>query len=257
MTRTRQVVAALLIAAALTWIAAAQAPDNRLHVIFLDVDAGQGVIVRTPSGRYALIDGGPRTSILLSALGRYLPFWQHTIDLVVATHQGNSAVLPLTEITPRYRLLSALGPPLTSRPPAVYASWSAALAQHNVPLLAARPETSIELGGGVRLFVTHCGDASVSLLLSYGQTSVYLPGPGALSLQDREATVVAFPAGQESLAHYAAANQTVALILFTGKQDPHAPVPSNVPGIQVFSTASHGSIELISDGAGVLLHPAQ
>jgi beta-lactamase superfamily II metal-dependent hydrolase len=34
-------------------------PDGKLHVFFLDVGQGDAALVRTPSGGFILIDGGP------------------------------------------------------------------------------------------------------------------------------------------------------------------------------------------------------
>ena len=51
--------AALAVVVALIWSAAFTQPDARLHVWFLDAGQGDAVLVRTPGGRFALIDGGP------------------------------------------------------------------------------------------------------------------------------------------------------------------------------------------------------
>ncbi len=59
------------------WRVALSAPDGRLHVTVLDVNAdgrsGDAVLVRTPSGSHVLIDGGPSPNALSDALGRRLP----------------------------------------------------------------------------------------------------------------------------------------------------------------------------------------
>lgn len=68
-------------------------PDGRLHVVFLDVEGGDAVFIRTPSGRQVLVGGAPGTTGLLSALGRRMPFWDHELEAVVLT-QPTEDVLP-------------------------------------------------------------------------------------------------------------------------------------------------------------------
>lgn len=87
----------LLSAAALFLLLAVAArlslPDGRLHVVFLDVEGGDAVFIRTPSGRQVLVGGAPGTTGLLSQLGRRMPFWDHELDLVVLP-QPDEDVLP-------------------------------------------------------------------------------------------------------------------------------------------------------------------
>lgn len=58
---------------------------KRTEVVFLNV--GQGDAILISQGNYqVLIDGGRTSKELLAHLGRYVPFWDRTIDLIVATH---------------------------------------------------------------------------------------------------------------------------------------------------------------------------
>jgi hypothetical protein len=72
--------AILLVLALVAW---RSLPDGRLHVTFLDVGQGDAIFIQTPSGRQVLIDGGPSPSAFLSRLGRRMPFWDRSLDLVV------------------------------------------------------------------------------------------------------------------------------------------------------------------------------
>ncbi|MEO5953551.1 MAG: hypothetical protein ABIQ44_13885, partial [Chloroflexia bacterium] len=63
----------------------AQKPDGRLRVWVLDVGQGNAVLVRTPQGHTAVIDGGLEATALNEGIGRNVPFWQNDVDLVVVT----------------------------------------------------------------------------------------------------------------------------------------------------------------------------
>jgi len=96
----------LLSAAALLLLLAGVArfslPDGRLHVVFLDVEGGDAVFIRTPSGRQVLVGGAPGTTGLLSALGRRMPFWDHDLDLVVLTRPAEDVLPGLIAVLERY-----------------------------------------------------------------------------------------------------------------------------------------------------------
>ncbi len=82
-------------------------PDGKLHVIFCDVGQGDAAYVRFPDGRDLLIDGGPNDSVL-ACLGRYMPFWDRSIDLVVLTHPQKDHLQGLIQVTRRYAIGSIL-----------------------------------------------------------------------------------------------------------------------------------------------------
>src|SRR3990167_11563442 len=56
-----------------------------LTVSFLDVGQGDAIFIQAPSGRQVLIDGG-RGSVVLRQLATALPWWDRSIDVVVASH---------------------------------------------------------------------------------------------------------------------------------------------------------------------------
>jgi competence protein ComEC len=58
---------------------------QNLSVSFLDVGQGDATLIETPNGREVLIDGGKRGS-LANPLADSMPFYDRSIDLVIATH---------------------------------------------------------------------------------------------------------------------------------------------------------------------------
>lgn len=60
-------------------------PDGKLHLVFCDVGQGDGILIVTPSGKQVVIDGGPG-DLILSCLGKNMPFYDKNIELMVLTH---------------------------------------------------------------------------------------------------------------------------------------------------------------------------
>lgn len=74
-----------------------------LEVIFFDIGQGDAIFIETPKGYQILIDGGPNSSIL-EKLGKEMPFWDRTIDLVVLTHPERDHISGLIEVLKRYKV---------------------------------------------------------------------------------------------------------------------------------------------------------
>jgi competence protein ComEC len=74
-----------------------------LEVDFLDVGQGDSILVKTPHGQNILIDGGPDSKIL-NQLGKTLPFFDKTIDLMVLTHPHDDHVNGLNDVLKRYNV---------------------------------------------------------------------------------------------------------------------------------------------------------
>ena len=76
------VIPPLLAAAILASLAAANVPDDNLHITFLDVGQGDAILIQK-GNQQVLIDGGPNPQAISLELGKKLPFWDRTIDLIV------------------------------------------------------------------------------------------------------------------------------------------------------------------------------
>jgi competence protein ComEC len=76
-------------------------PDGKLHIVFCDVGQGDATYVRFADGRDMLVDGGPNEKVL-ACLGRHMPFWDRTINLVVLTHPQKDHVGGLASVLERY-----------------------------------------------------------------------------------------------------------------------------------------------------------
>jgi len=77
--------------------------DSRLHVYFCDVGQGDAAYIRTPSNQDMLIDGGPDDKVL-SCLGRHMPFYDRTIDVVILSHPQKDHLQGLISVIDRYNV---------------------------------------------------------------------------------------------------------------------------------------------------------
>jgi len=78
-----------------------------LKVSFLDVGQGDSVFIETPQNHHILIDGGPNSAVL-EKMGKLLPFWDKTIDLVILTHPEKDHMTGIMNILQKYNVKNFL-----------------------------------------------------------------------------------------------------------------------------------------------------
>jgi competence protein ComEC len=172
----------LLIVALLVWSIALTMPDDRLHVSFLDVGQGDAILIQTPSGQDILIDGGPDPQKINLELGKKLPFWDRTIDLVVCTQPQADHITGLVEVLQRYKVKQVLEPGVSYNS-STYQEWCSLVEEKQMKQDKAQAGQDIDLGKGIKLEVlnppaTPFRDTSadvdnngVVVRLSWGQVS--------------------------------------------------------------------------------------
>jgi len=96
-------IAVSLILAGIIWHGRSQ----ELKVIFLDVGQGDAILIEQGS-RQILIDGGPSGQVLMEKLGKYIPFWDREIEVVVATHPDQDHIEGLVAVMKNYRVDSLI-----------------------------------------------------------------------------------------------------------------------------------------------------
>ena len=232
--------AAVVALAGAWWV---QRPDGKLHVAFLDVGQGDATLIQSPDGRQVLIDGGRYSSLVLDRLGEQLPFWDHTLDLVIATHPDDDHAAGLVGVVERYAVAGLLTNGAAADD-AGYAALLAAAEATGASVLVAQPGQSIDLGDGARLDILSAGgdasladnDASVVARLTYGELSVLLTGDAG------EAAETALLAGGQL---------TPAVVLKAGHHG------ANTSSGEAFLAAVRPQVVVISVGAGNSYgHPA-
>jgi len=147
------VVIPLVVIAILVWVAAAVAPESgKLSITILNVGQGDSILVTSPSGQHILIDGGPSPERVCLELGKALPYWDRTIDLVVLTHPHDDHVTGLVEVLRRYEVKRVLYPDLDYEA-VVYDEWLELIDEKNIPCTSAQVGQAIDLGSGATLEV--------------------------------------------------------------------------------------------------------
>jgi competence protein ComEC len=269
---TKAAVIALVLAAILVWIAVLSLPDGKLHVTFLDVGQGDAILVQTPQGQHILIDGGPSPSALLSALGRRMPFWERSLDLVILTHPHDDHVAGLVAALERYDVKQVVQPDATAKSP-TFEQWSALLRQKQVLTQAAVAGMRLDLGGGLRGEVLYplagasnpenVNRASVVLRLSYGQVVFLLPGDieadiegelvhGGAPLASTVLKIAHHGSDTSSSAEFLQAVSPQIAVISVGADnrfgDPSPAVLDRLRSIErVYRTDQRGTVEVVTD----------
>ena len=142
----------LLVAVMLVWAVVLTQPDDKLRVSFLDVGQGDVILVQTPNHQNILIDGGPSPRALNRELGKKLPFWDRTIDLVVSTQPQADHLAGLVEVLERYKVNEVVesGVPYNT---SVYQEWLRLVEEKGVRRDRAIAGQEVDLGGGIKLEV--------------------------------------------------------------------------------------------------------
>ncbi len=132
-------------------------PNPRLRIAWLDTGPrGQAILLQTPGGHTALIDGGADPAALETALSQQLPFWHHSIDLALLTNPRSGHLLGLIDATSHYHIRQAADAG-TLHPSAIYTTWRATLEQRQIPYARIRQGVTIQLEPGILLQVLSPG----------------------------------------------------------------------------------------------------
>src|SRR3989338_1211788 len=168
-----------------------------LTVSFLDVGQGDAIFIDAPSGRQVLIDGGPDRSVLRE-LGKILPWWDRSIDVVIATHPDADHISGLVDVLQRYRVENIFHPGVEKNTgPAE--SMLLSVASEGAQETIARRGQIIDLGStgspqAARAYIeilfpdrdvsrVETNTASIVARLVYGDTSFMLIGDSPQSIE--------------------------------------------------------------------------
>lgn len=81
------------------------------RIVFIDVGQGDATLIMPEPDFQILIDGGPG-DFVLEGLGRYMPFWDRKIELVILTHPHLDHMEGLLDVFERYEVGTAIYNPV-------------------------------------------------------------------------------------------------------------------------------------------------
>jgi len=171
---TATVLAALFVCTLFTWRLAADAPDGKLHITFLDVGSADAVLIQTPGGGQILINGGPSASTLSDALGRRLSPLDHNLDWLILASTDEYQVASLPRVLPRYPPKNVL---LGANEQASFSSRNVMewLAGESIPVTRAEEGQTLDLGKGASLKVVSVSSRGAALLIEWSGFRALLP----------------------------------------------------------------------------------
>jgi competence protein ComEC len=165
---------ALSAGALLAWQAYFLAPDGRLHLRFLAVGTGTGILIQAPAGETVLINGGPSTALLADQLGRQLPPFRRELDVLLVSSPLEEEIAGTVGVVGRYppdRVIW-LGGPSPSR---AADRLRAALKESGPTIQDGEAGSRLEIGEELAIQVLSETVRGGTLLVEYGSFRALVP----------------------------------------------------------------------------------
>jgi len=248
-----------------------------LEVIFFDVGQGDAGFIETPQRHQILIDGGPG-SVILEKLGKSMPFYDRTIDLIILTHPEFDHLSGFNEVLKKYRVENILWTGIV-RDTAEYKEWKKLIEEEKAKIFIAKAGQKIlwesetnnymevlypfeNLEGKV---LEDSNNTSIISKLVFGENSFLFTGD---SYKDLERDLIEKGANIDSdvlkIAHHgsktSSSEEFIAkvspeiAVISVGRENkyghPHQEVLDTLTkyGIRILRTDENGDIKIISDG---------
>ncbi len=268
------VLAILFVSVVLSFIAVpALAGDGLLHIWFLDVGQGDAIFIQAPNGNQILVDGGPDSKVLRE-LGRIMPFYDHSIDILVLSHPHADHLRGLIEVLKNYEVGLVLENKIPCDSPECK-EWSGA--EQKSETVRAEAGQSVELGNGAELKVVYARqpderanaaknahDYMLVTELKYGGETLLLMGDAEKKIEQTLAFGGDLRAQFLKIGHHGSKTSTTAQFLNAVKPElaflelgernrysfPHPDVIKRLEnfGIKYYRTDTSGTVELVLDG---------
>ena len=259
------------------WIYTIPVP-HQLTVSFLDVGQGDAIFIEGPTGTQLLIDGGATRGVLRS-VRKVMPFFDRSIDAVVATHPDQDHIGGLAHVLGRYAVQHFFEPGNSSQTPASL-RLREALQEKGMKPIPARRGMRLLLGGGAYADVlfpdrdvstAESNTASVVMRVVYGETAFLLTGDSPQSIEKYLVSLEPLASGKSGLksnvlkaGHHGSKTSSAEIFLETVNPDvvvisagkdnryghPHQTVVEAIKsrGIGLRSTALEGTVLFTSNG---------
>jgi hypothetical protein len=245
----------LLVATLLLFLAWQQRADARLHIYFLAVP-GDAILIKTPHGRFLLVDGGSDPALLALELGDRMPFWRRELAGVLLT-SGDGGRLP-----GQLAALAHYGTPFALAPPELPTNesnrqWHRMLEAQGTRLRSLQAGVQMQIDG-LQITVPAASREALAIRIDYGATSVLLynaAGPeldAAMLAAARPVSLLAYPWTREFNAPLLAALQPQAIVFTEAYHAGSVALLTMheraIGGAAVYHPDLDGTLEWVSDG---------
>ena len=166
-----------------------------LTVAFLNIGQGDSIFIEAPSGNQILIDGGPGRGVLRE-LSKVMPFYDRSIDVVLATHPDADHIGGLPDILKKYKTEIFFEPGVetdTNMYKELEKLVSEKESAGKIKKIEARRGMVVDLGGGTILEILYpvldprgmeTNTASIVARLVYGENEFLLTGDSPVNIED-------------------------------------------------------------------------
>jgi competence protein ComEC len=159
--------------------------SRELKVIFLDVGQGDAILIEQGS-KQILIDGGPSGQRLLEKLGKYVPFWDREIEMIIATHPDADHITGLADVMQNYKIGLVMETGATSESQ-IFKKTQELIQEKNIEKIEAQRGEKINLNDEARMEIFNPGPetpissndtnvSSVMARLTFGDNSFLFTG---------------------------------------------------------------------------------
>jgi len=165
--------------------------NGTLTVVFLDAGQGDAIFIEAPNGNQVLIDGGPNKSVLRQ-LSKVMPFYDRSIDIVIATHPDKDHIGGLPDVLQRYTVDFILESG-AKNDTGISRAFESAILQNKIKRIFAKREMAITLGDDVFLNIlfpdrnvseVESNTASIVAQLVYKNTEFMFTGDSPKTIEE-------------------------------------------------------------------------
>ena len=248
-----------------------------LTVAFLDVGQGDAIFIEAPGGKQVLIDGGPNKKVLRE-LAKQMPFYDRSLDLLIATHPDKDHIGGFPAVLNSYEVAVFLESEVLCKN-SICEKLDKQIQDKGIEKKIARRGMVIDLDDGIYLEVLfpdrdatnlETNLASIVLKLVYGEDSFLLMGDSPKAIEEylifldaENLAVDVLKLGHHgsrtsSSEFFLGATSPEVVIISAGKNNryghPHPEVLDILKKfeVKILRTDEDGTIIIKSDGAGFL-----
>jgi len=162
-----------------------------LTVVFLDAGQGDAIFIEAPNGNQVLIDGGPNKSVLRQ-LSKVMPFYDRSIDIIIATHSDKDHIGGLPDVLQRYTVDFILESG-AKNDTGISRAFESAILQNKIKRIFAKRGMAITLGDDVFLNIlfpdrdvseVESNTASIVAQLVYKNTEFMFTGDSPKTIEE-------------------------------------------------------------------------